>query len=286
MVANYWNPRNNRTEPQTHRRRPITHLSSLLQVALRSSRISLQKNNDPNQRVPCPKEHITCLYCNYIDTMPKVGKNPKLKRLARRAAATTPLPVVTPAATEATQNPPKQQQQEEESNVPNTQTLSRGQRKRNAKREQYLRKEKMILSTLMLQKQEEQKKRIDGLDAIRDALMNTTKESSIAQNDDTANTNQHQPNYGSNKAKKHIMANEVERLGLVLQHPQFKQDPFATIQEHLRNSLANQREQLDAQDKEQAKKDQEKEEEKKRLKKERLQGVKKSRKKYKPRRTV
>mgnify|MGYP003334954351 CR=1 FL=1 len=40
--------------------------------------------------------------------------------------------------------------------------LSRGQRKRLAKREQFLKKEKMILSSLMLQKQEEQKQEEDN----------------------------------------------------------------------------------------------------------------------------
>ena len=49
-------------------------------------------------------------------------------------------------------------------------SLSRGQRKRQAKHEKFLKKEKMILSSLMLKKQDEQKKRIDGLDAIKQAL--------------------------------------------------------------------------------------------------------------------
>ena len=48
--------------------------------------------------------------------------------------------------------------------------LSRGQRKRNAKKEQYLRRENMILSTLALRRKDEQKKRIDGLDALKEAL--------------------------------------------------------------------------------------------------------------------
>jgi hypothetical protein len=48
--------------------------------------------------------------------------------------------------------------------------LSRGQRKRLAKREQFLKREKMVMSSLLLKKLEEQKGKIDGLDAIKEAL--------------------------------------------------------------------------------------------------------------------
>ena len=49
--------------------------------------------------------------------------------------------------------------------------LSRGQRKRQAKRDQYLKREHMIMTSLKLKREDEQKKRIDGLDSIREALL-------------------------------------------------------------------------------------------------------------------
>ena len=57
-----------------------------------------------------------------------------------------------------------------------TASLSRGQRKRQAKRDQYLRREKLILSSLQLQKAQEQARRIDGLDAMKEALLATVVE--------------------------------------------------------------------------------------------------------------
>eukprot|EP00934_Nitzschia_sp_Nitz4_P009139 Nitzschia sp. Nitz4//scaffold161_size51353//32214//32837//NITZ4_006951-RA/size51353-processed-gene-0.61-mRNA-1//1//CDS//3329537918//9129//frame0 len=207
--------------------------------------------------------------------MPKVGKNAKLHRKARQVAATSPLGSLA-------KNAKVEEAQVEDATNKEGEALSRGQRKRMAKREQYLKKEKLILSTLLLKKEMDQKRRIDGLDAIRNALMDTTKQ------DDTAEEQQDEsnPSYGSNRAKRNLVTNEVERLGLVMQHPQFQQDPFATIQEHLKNSFANQRTKLETQSKERSEQDRIQEEEKKRLKKERLEGVKKRNKKYKPRRNI
>jgi|UPI000581B474 ABC-type dipeptide/oligopeptide/nickel transport system ATPase component len=115
--------------------------------------------------------------------------------------------------------------------------LSRGQRKRLAKREQYLRKEKIVLSSLTLRHQDEQKKRIDGLDAIKEALLSTV--SPIQDEPKISDLSKIKPNLMiSNKSKKSLVAREVSQMSLVLQHPAFQADPFATIREHLKNTLA------------------------------------------------
>lgn len=163
-----------------------------------------------------------------------------------------------------------------------TQQLSRGQRKRQAKREQFLRKEKMILSSLMLQRQEQQKKRIDGLDAIKQALMDTTEKNEDVQN---RNRNARKPvqHIATNKAKRKIVAKEIEHVNLILQHPAFKTDPFETMQEHLRNTFAAEREQQELLSKKRTEEEKRKVETKRTEKK----GIKKKsqKKKYKPRRT-
>ena len=103
--------------------------------------------------------------------MPKVTKNKKLSRVARRVAASDPLPmaVTTPKNNNNNNNDIKDddkhhdpvgvvssektkgvstttQQQQQQEDVLENQALSRGQRKRQAKREQHcLKKEKLIL---------------------------------------------------------------------------------------------------------------------------------------------
>lgn len=157
----------------------------------------------------------------------------------------------------------------------NTQTLSRGQRKRQAKREQFLRKEKMILSSLMLKRQEEQKKRIDGLDAIKKALMDTEE---TDRNGQPSNNDTKKPELNlisSIKAKRKLVANEIEHVNLILQHPAFKKDPFTTMQEHLRNSFSEDRKYKELLSKRRI----EAEGKKNRIRK------KSQKKKYKPRRT-
>lgn len=123
-------------------------------------------------------------------------------------------------------------------------SLSRGQRKRLAKREQYLKREKMVMSSLRLQRLEEQKGRIDGLDAMREALVGAAKSADYAK---TASS-QAQPaaaaKCNTNKSKKALGNNEISHMSLVLQHPSFQENPFAAIQTHLRNSLAADAEKL------------------------------------------
>jgi hypothetical protein len=178
---------------------------------------------------------------------------------------------------------------------PASQSLSRGQRKRLAKRDQFLKKEKLILSSLMLQKQEEQKRRIDGLDAIKHALLNTTS-TTVANTKATTTTNGKKIGTGTttqmiiatNKAKRKLMVGEMEHMNLILQHPAYKADPFETMQQHLRNTFAEDRKQQESSSKQRATDEKAKAIEKAKLKKERLEGVKKrkNRKAYKPRRTV
>ncbi len=166
--------------------------------------------------------------------------------------------------------------------APKTQQLSRGQRKRQAKREQFLKKEKMILSSLMLQRQEEQKKRIDGLDAIKQALMDATAQDTNGEqaNNSTVKPIQH---ITTNKAKRKLVAKEIEHVNLILQHPAFKSNPFETMQDHLRNTLQQDREQHEMLSKKRTEEEKRKNESKRAEK----NGIKRKsqKKKYKPRRT-
>jgi hypothetical protein len=92
--------------------------------------------------------------------------------------------------------------------------LSRGQRKRLAKREQYLKREKMVMSSLRLQKLEEQKGKLDGLDAIRESLPEEFSSTTPTAKDLKTN-----PSCNTNKSKKAIANAEITHMGLVLEHP-------------------------------------------------------------------
>lgn len=164
-------------------------------------------------------------------------------------------------------------------------SLSRGQRKRQAKREQYLRKEKMIMSSLQLQKEDEQKKRIDGLDALKEALMETATKGSEGEQATAANRKA-APTITTNKAKQEILSSELNHMSLVLQHPSFQANPFEALQEHLRNSLAKQgKEQQEASlariQRETKAKAQRKQDKKERLRQATFKGKKKGRSKFK-----
>mmetsp|Transcript_19457 Transcript_19457/g.28841 ORF Transcript_19457/g.28841 Transcript_19457/m.28841 type:complete len:202 (+) Transcript_19457:71-676(+) len=146
--------------------------------------------------------------------------------------------------------------------------LSRGQRKRQAKKEQYLKRQNRILSSLSLRKKEDQSKRIDGLDALKEALQAmVTREATDIPADTISRSNE----LDTNKAKKRLTAKEVSHLGLVMEHPEFKSNPFATIQEHLKNTLANQAELLKKESKIRSKQLAAEEEQRKKAKKEKLQ---------------
>lgn len=145
--------------------------------------------------------------------------------------------------------------------------LSRGQRKRLAKQKQYQRKQDMIMSSLKLKYDDDQKKRIDGLDAMKEALMATvrrgvassttptTSKGSFTRNDEKEQSNNDEtslhgqqavnvlattkPNLLKNqKSQKLLVQKEAAQLELVVQHPTFQANPFATIREHLKNVLA------------------------------------------------
>jgi hypothetical protein len=115
------------------------------------------------------------------------------------------------------------------------QPLSRGQRKRQAKREKYLRRERLVLDSLKLKRQEEQSKRIDGLDAIKEALLATVREGD-AQKESTSKPAVRSL-LKSNRGQKHLVEKEVSHMKLVLQHPAFQAEPFAAIREHLKNTI-------------------------------------------------
>ena len=107
--------------------------------------------------------------------------------------------------------------------------LSRGQRKRLAKREQFLKRERMVMSSLRLKKLDEQKGKLDGLDAIKEALTATTSTSNEAQTSTHTSTQVNQLSSQTVKAKKNLANSEIGHMGLVLEHPSFKENPFAAI---------------------------------------------------------
>ena len=129
-------------------------------------------------------------------------------------------------------------------------SLSRGQRKRQAKREQYLKREKMVMSSLRLKRLENQKGKLDGMDSMKEALITVAKVQ--PNNTDNNNTNKSvikkenpTTTINTNRSKQSLTSTEVSHLGLVLQHPSFQSNPFATIQEHLKNTLADQAKELE-----------------------------------------
>eukprot|EP00548_Thalassiothrix_antarctica_P006926 CAMPEP_0194145928 /NCGR_PEP_ID=MMETSP0152-20130528/18918_1 /TAXON_ID=1049557 /ORGANISM="Thalassiothrix antarctica, Strain L6-D1" /LENGTH=203 /DNA_ID=CAMNT_0038846299 /DNA_START=17 /DNA_END=628 /DNA_ORIENTATION=+ len=154
--------------------------------------------------------------------MPKVSKVGKFRKTAAAAVAETKIAAI------ALKN-----------NA--TTSMSRGQRKRQEKKDQYLKRQKLISSCLSLKKQDEQKKRIDGLDALKEALKGTVSEEAEHPKEEVTQ----KPNLLiTNESKKKLTIQEVSHMGLVLQHPDFQANPFATIQQHLKNTLAPQARQL------------------------------------------
>ncbi|KAL3780081.1 hypothetical protein ACHAW5_004565 [Stephanodiscus triporus] len=164
--------------------------------------------------------------------------------------------------------------------------LSRGQRKRLAKRDQYLKRENMVMSSLRLRRLDDQVGKLDGLDAIREALGEAAStQSSVvvaaaagggggggggANKALTCNTN---------RSKRALANSEISHMGLVLRHPAFNEDPFEAIRQHLRNSLTGDAEKLRAESKTRDEEDGVLEAKKKEEKKERLREAKFSKKK-------
>ena len=161
--------------------------------------------------------------------------------------------------------------------------LSRGQRKRLAKREQYLKREKMVMSSLRLQRLEQEKGKLDGLLAIREALgeaCSSQPPKSLASDaKETKSDAMKKPTCNTNRSKKAIANREISQMGLVLEHPSFRENPFAAIQQHLRNSLAPEAEQMKQKSQKRDVEDGEVEAKKKEERKERLREAKFSKKK-------
>mmetsp|Transcript_12155 Transcript_12155/g.22766 ORF Transcript_12155/g.22766 Transcript_12155/m.22766 type:complete len:230 (-) Transcript_12155:223-912(-) len=220
--------------------------------------------------------------------MPKVNRAGKSR--AKAAASTNKSSMLSSSAaiTETKNNPTTTTNQNStNSNIqqgPDTShnNLSRGQRKRLLKREQYLKREKMILSTLKLQRSEEQKGRLDGLDAIKEALVDTIQKSreksSKNHNTDAQDSSslitEKPESAKSNKSKMDIAQKELTHLNLVLQHPSFVSNPFATMQEHLKNTLSEKAEQLESVAKEERIQEAKRAEERKEARKERIRDAK------------
>ncbi len=206
--------------------------------------------------------------------MPKVTRIQKSRSKAASISALRKTPLVSPD--EKLFNDKKHNESSSNNNTPDDKSaaMSRGQRKRQAKRDQYLKKEKMILSTLKLQKMEEQKSRIDGLDAIKEALAQTMKENQARLEAEKNQKDISETILKTNKAKKVVAQKEMNHLNLVLQHPTFQSNPFATMQEHLRNTLAKQATEQEEVAKKERQEDVKRGKEKKEAKKERIRNAK------------
>lgn len=194
--------------------------------------------------------------------MPKVSRIQNLRSKGVSASKLLKTPLLSPQDAVT-------QKKDDEPNDSN-QALSRGQRKRQAKRDQYMKRETMILSTLKLQKEEEQKNRIDGLDAIKEALVQTIKDNQERKEAEKEGDMM----FKSNKSKKSIAQKEITHLNLVLQHPSFKTNPFATMQQHLRNTLAQGAKEQEVVAKKERSEEEKKAKEKKEAKKERIRNAK------------
>jgi hypothetical protein len=139
----------------------------------------------------------------------------------------------------------------------------------------------MVLSSLRLKRLEGQVGKLDGLDAIREALGVASSSSSgaAAAAVEGGGAKKVPPTCDTNKSRRALANAEISHMGLVLRHPAFNEDPFEAIRQHLRNSLAGDAEKLDtaskARDEEDGKFDAKKKEEKK----ERLRDAKFSNKK-------
>lgn len=196
--------------------------------------------------------------------MPKAAKNSKLNRIARRVATADPI-------TLRKERLDDRSQKQSELLTEESEILSRGQRKRLAKREQYKKREKMVLSSLRLKSLDE-KNGINGLDSIREALIGSTKATEAKGKEPKTQI--------TSKCRRRLVSEEIRHMGLVLEHPLFRSNPFETMQEHLRNTLAQQKAELQSLAKERSDEEKVQREQKKQKKKERLQGVTRSRKKY------
>ncbi|KAL7546651.1 hypothetical protein ACHAWF_009982 [Thalassiosira exigua] len=164
--------------------------------------------------------------------MPKASKVGKFRAAAKASSRDVRGAPLTAAAGGAESAAPEKEKE----------GLSRGMKKRLAKREKYLKRQNMIMSSLRLQRMEEQKGRLDGLDAIREALgevLPSPSESAASAAKESSKSNKTRKlACSTNKSKKKLANAEISHMGLILEHPSFQDNPFAAIQKHLQNSLA------------------------------------------------
>ena len=151
---------------------------------------------------------------------------------------TTPLPTKTaPKTTDESNTTSKDNSGEtynlDEQNDDNN--LSRGQKKRLARRSEFLKKLEVVNSSLKIGEKAKAKKVgtfQQPMLSLKDALSNLEKKE-LEKKEALRN----KPQFVSNKSKKNVALTELSHFKLVLQHPTFQSDPFSTIMEHLDNTL-------------------------------------------------
>ncbi|GMH80065.1 hypothetical protein TrST_g2844 [Triparma strigata] len=119
--------------------------------------------------------------------------------------------------------------------VPNreskTPQLSRGQKKKLAKRQQYEARMKMVNNSLLLQSHRSKKKSDCLLSGLSSALPSVPSPSPPP-------PPPKQTSIKTNLQKQKLSIEEKAQHKLVLEHPTFKSNPFEAIKLHLNNSLA------------------------------------------------
>ncbi|RHY33537.1 hypothetical protein DYB32_002055 [Aphanomyces invadans] len=113
--------------------------------------------------------------------------------------------------------------------------LSRGQRKRQKRRDAFNKKMGMVERSI-LQKKKEAKKESDGmfgdLDDLQQSLFSETMSSTTA-----TDAAPKAPTKLTGKQKKRLAIHELGHLKAVHSHPSFQANPFAAIQMHLQNTV-------------------------------------------------
>ena len=125
---------------------------------------------------------------------------------------------------------------------------------------------------------EEQKGRLDGLDALKEALVQSMQSKTESNSSKSVVGKEEDKKEGhrlkSNRSKQSLAQKELPHLNLVLQHPVFNDNPFATMQEHLKNSFTKQAEELEVLATQEREEESKKTREKKEARKERIRNSK------------
>ena len=109
-------------------------------------------------------------------------------------------------------------------------SLSKGQKKRQSRREKVMMKMGIIPLKGLKMPPEKNKKKLS-------LLLSELEASLPAANEDIVRPAAAAPSK-SNKMKKRIAVREVERMKLVQQHPSFKDDPFDAMRAHIQHMIA------------------------------------------------